>query len=78
MVNLGTGVGFSVLDLVKAFEEANGLKIPYEIAPRRPSDIATCYAATDKAAELLGWKAEKTLLEMCRDSWNWQQSEWAK
>lgn len=76
--NLGTGIGYSVLDLVHAFEEANGLKIPYEITPRRPGDIATCYAGTEKAARLLGWKAEKTLQDMCRDSWRWQQSEWAK
>ncbi|MGN0465806.1 MAG: UDP-glucose 4-epimerase GalE [Lachnospiraceae bacterium] len=76
--NLGTGVGYSVLDLVHAFEEANDLKIPYEIVERRAGDIATCYAATKKAAEQLGWKAEKNLLDMCRDSWRWQQSEWAK
>ena len=72
--NLGTGVGYSVLDIVHAFEQANGLKIPCEIAPRRPGDIATCYAGTDKAADLLGWRAEKTLEDMCRDSWNWQQN----
>lgn len=77
-VNLGTGVGYSVLDLVKAFEAANGVKIPYEIAPRRAGDIATCYAATEKAAQLLHWHAEKTLEDMCRDAWRWQQSEWAK
>ena len=76
--NLGTGVGYSVLDLVKAFEAANGVKIPYEIAPRRAGDIATCYAATEKAAQLLHWHAEKTLEDMCRDAWRWQQSEWAK
>ena len=78
VVNLGTGVGYSVLDLVKAFEAANGVKIPYEIAPRRAGDIATCYAATEKAARLLHWHAEKTLEDMCRDAWRWQQSEWAK
>ena len=76
--NLGTGVGYSVLDLVKAFEEANGVKIPYEITARRAGDIATCYAATDKAERLLGWRAEKSLEDMCRDAWHWQQSEWAK
>ena len=76
--NLGTGVGYSVLDLVKAFEEANGVKIPYEITARRAGDIATCYAATDKAERLLGWRAEKSLEDMCRDAWRWQQSEWAK
>lgn len=76
--NLGTGIGYSVLDIVKAFEEANNLKIPYEIVPRRPGDIATCYARTEKAERILGWKAEKTLVDMCRDSWRWQQSDWAK
>ena len=76
--NLGTGHGYSVLDLVRAFEEANGVSIPYEIVDRRPGDIATCYAATEKAADLLGWKAEKSLLDMCRDAWRWQQSDWAK
>ena len=70
--NLGTGIGYSVLDIVHAFEEANDLKIPYEIAPRRSGDIATCYASTEKAANVLGWKAEKSLQDMCRDSWNWQ------
>ena len=69
-VNLGTGKGSSVLDIVKAFEAASGVKIPYVIADRRPGDIATCYASTGKAEELLGWTAEKTLEEMCRDSWN--------
>ena len=63
---------------MKAFEAANGVKIPYEIAPRRAGDIATCYAATEKAAQLLHWHAEKTLEDMCRDAWRWQQSEWAK
>ena len=76
--NLGTGIGYSVLDIVRAFEEANALTIPYEIAPRRAGDIAVCYANPKKAKELLGWTAEKSLQEMCRDSWNWQQSEWAK
>lgn len=76
--NLGTGIGYSVLDIVYAFEEANGVKIPYEIVERRVGDIATCYAGTQKAAEKLGWKAEESLLNMCRDSWRWQQSEWAR
>lgn len=76
--NLGTGIGYSVLDIVKAFEEANGVKIQYEIAPRRAGDIATCYASTEKAAKVLNWKAEKSLVDMCRDSWRWQQSRWAK
>jgi len=70
--NLGTGTGYSVLDMVKAFEEANGLKLPYKIVDRRPGDLATCYADPAKSAEKLGWKAEKTLVDMCRDSWNWQ------
>lgn len=72
--NLGTGVGYSVLDLVKAFEEASGVRIPYEIVGRRAGDIAVCYAGTEKALHMLGWKAEKTLLDMCRDSWNWQKN----
>jgi len=58
---------------VHTFERVNDLTIPYEIAPRRAGDIATCYAATDKAASVLGWKAEKTLEDMCRDSWRWQR-----
>lgn len=71
--NLGTSKGTSVLELVKAFEEANNLKIPYVIAPRRPGDIAECYANCDKAYKELGWKAEKTIVDACRDSWRWQQ-----
>jgi UDP-glucose 4-epimerase len=74
IINLGTGVGYSVLDIVKAFERVNNIKIPYVIAPRRPGDIAECYADTKKAAELLGWKAEKDLDDMCRDSWKYQQN----
>ncbi len=70
--NLGTGQGYSVLDIVKAFEKANGIAIPYQIAPRRPGDLATVYSTPDKSAELLGWKAEYDLLDMCRDTWNWQ------
>ncbi|MBQ3079460.1 MAG: UDP-glucose 4-epimerase GalE [Clostridia bacterium] len=73
-INLGTGVGYSVLDMVKAFEKANGLKIPYVIGPRRPGDIATVYSNPEKAARLLGWKAERTLEDMCRDQWNWQKN----
>ena len=73
-INLGTGVGYSVLDMVKAFEKANGIEIPYRIAPRRPGDIATCYADPSKAKELLHWTAEKTLEDMCRDSWRWQKN----
>ncbi len=70
--NLGTGVGYSVLDMVNAFVEVNQVAVPYEIAPRRPGDIATCYADPAKSAEKLGWKAELSLGDMCRDSWNWQ------
>lgn len=67
--NLGTGKGYSVLDIVKAFEAANGVHIPYEIKPRRAGDIATCYADATKAKEELGWEAEYDLQRMCRDSW---------
>ena len=72
--NLGTGVGYSVLDIVKNFEEANGVKIPYEIQPRRAGDIATCYSNADKAEKELGWKAENGIREMCEDSWRWQSN----
>ncbi len=70
--NLGTGVGYSVLDLVKAFEKANGVPVPYVIAPRRPGDIATCYSDPSKAQKVLGWKAVHNVEDMCRDSWRWQ------
>lgn len=70
--NLGTGVGYSVLDMIHAFEKACGKKLPYEIAPRRSGDIATCYANSDKAERELGWKAKYGIEEMCRDQWNWQ------
>ena len=70
--NLGTGTGYSVLDMVNAFVEVNQVAVPYEIVARRPGDIATCYADPAKSAEKLGWKAEKSLQDMCRDSWNWQ------
>ena len=72
--NLGTGIGYSVLDVVKAFEKANGLTINYVIKERRPGDVAECYANASKALEKLGWKAEKNLEDMCRDSWNWQKN----
>ena len=72
--NLGTGKGTSVLELVHAFEQANGIKIPYRIAERRAGDIAICYAGTEKAARMLNWRAEKTLQDMCRDGWRWQQN----
>ncbi len=70
--NLGTGVGYSVLDIIKAFSKAVGKDIPYVIAPRRPGDIAECYSDPSKAEKVLGWKAEKNLDDMCRDAWNWQ------
>ena len=72
--NLGTGTGYSVLDMVKTFQEVNHVPVPYVIAPRRAGDIATCYANPDKSREVLGWQAEKGLAEMCRDSWNWQKN----
>ena len=72
--NLGTGIGYSVLDVIKAFEEANGVKVKYEISPRRPGDIATCYSDPSKAKEMLHWQAEKNLVDMCRDAWNWQKN----
>ena len=68
--NLGTGKGYSVLDMVKTFEIVTNQKVPYKIVPRRPGDIATCYSNPEKAEKELGWKAEKTLEDMCRDSWN--------
>ena len=71
-VNLGTGNGMSVLEIVRAFEKASGRKVPYRIAPRRPGDIATCYADTSRAEKLLNWRAEKNIDDMCRDGWNFQ------
>ena len=71
--NIGTGKGYSVLDIVKAYKEATGIEIPYVIDPRRPGDIAACYADPSKAREILGWEAENGIFEMCRDSNNWQQ-----
>ena len=72
--NLGTGQGYSVLDIVKNFEEANDIKIPYVIKPRRAGDIATCYSDATKAKKELGWEAKYGIKEMCRDSWNWQKN----
>ena len=72
--NLGTGVGYSVLDIVKNFEEATGVKIPYKIKERRAGDIATCYSDASKAKEELGWVAERGIKEMCEDSWRWQSN----
>lgn len=73
-VNLGTGRGYSVLDIVRAFELSSGRPIPYKIAPRRPGDIASCYAEPKQALELLGWQAERGLEEMCANSWHWQNT----
>ena len=71
-VNLGTGRGNSVLELVRAFEQASGLPVPYRIAPRRPGDVAQCYADPALAQSLLGWRAKLTLADMCADAWRWQ------
>lgn len=72
VINLGTGVGYSVLDMVKAFEKATGKAVPYVIAPRRAGDVAECYSDPAKAKELLGWTAQYGLEDMCKDSWKWQ------
>ena len=72
--NLGTGIGYSVLDLVKNFQKANDIVIPYKLVERRPGDVATCYADATRANEILGWNAKKDLADMCRDSWNWQSN----
>ena len=71
-VNLGTGTGYSVLEIVRAFEQASGKTVPYKITPRRPGDIAAYYAAPRKAATLLGWQATRSLADMCADTWKWQ------
>ncbi len=70
--NLGTGTGYSVLDMVHAFIDVNRVAVPYEVVARRPGDLAVCYADPEKSAKGLGWRAEKSLSDMCRDSWNWQ------
>ncbi|MBQ3099392.1 MAG: UDP-glucose 4-epimerase GalE [Clostridia bacterium] len=74
IVNLGTGTGYSVLEMVKAFERVNGITVPYRVVDRRPGDVAECYANAEKAKNLLGWSAVKTLDDMCRDAWNWQKN----
>lgn len=71
--NLGTGKGYSVLEIISAFEKASGKKVPYKIGPRRPGDIGECYADPSLAEKEIGWKAEKNLDDMCEDSWRWQQ-----
>lgn len=73
--NLGTGIGYSVLDVIKTFEEVNGVPVPYAIKPRRAGDIAECYADSSKALQDLGWKATKTLKDMCKDAWNYVISQ---
>ena len=72
--NLGTGAGYSVLDMVNAFSGVNNVPVPYRIVERRPGDIATCYSDPSKAYEELGWKAERGIEEMCEDSWRWQST----
>ena len=72
-VNLGTGVGHSVLEVVRAYERASGRTVPYDLVPRRPGDIPACYADPQRARELLGWQAERSLDSMCADSWRWQR-----
>lgn len=71
-VNLGTGTGYSVLDVVRAFEQASGQSVPYRVMPRRPGDVATCFASPQLAQQLLGWQAQQDLLAMCTDAWRWQ------
>jgi UDP-glucose 4-epimerase len=73
LVNLGTGRGYSVLEVVRAFEAVSGRKVPYEIVERRSGDVAACYAATEKAEQLLGWRAQYGIERMCVDHWRWQE-----
>ena len=73
-INIGTGIGYSVLDMVKAFERASGKKVSYKIVDRRAGDIASCYANPKKAKEILGWEAKHSLEDMCKSSWNWQKN----
>lgn len=74
ITNLGTGNGYSVLDMINAFENASGVKVPYKIVQRRAGDIATCFADPSYAKEILGWEAKKSIKEMCEDSWRWQSN----
>jgi len=74
-LNLGTGRGYSVMEMIKAFEQASGVKIPYQIAPRRSGDIAQCYADPSRAQALLNWRATRQLADMCRDAWRWQSTQ---
>jgi len=73
-INLGTGVGYSVLEMVKAFEQASGKPVPYQVQARRQGDIAACYANPSRAKELLGWQASRDLQTMCTDAWRWQSN----
>jgi UDP-glucose 4-epimerase len=73
-VNLGTGVGYSVLDMVRAVEQASGKPVPYKVGSRRAGDIASCYADPDQAMALLGWRAQRGLEIMCADAWRWQSA----
>ena len=72
-VNLGTGTGYSVLDVVQSFEKASGRSVPYTVVPRRPGDIDACYADSARAKDVLGWQAQRDLQQMCADTWRWQQ-----
>ena len=72
--NLGTGTPYSVTEIVETFEKVNGIKVNHVYGPRRAGDLAECYANSDKALRILGWKTEKSLADMCRDSWNWQKN----
>ena len=74
IINLGTGTPYSVTEIVETFERVNGVKVNHVYGPRRAGDLAECYANADKAYKILGWKTEKTLEDMCRDSWNWQKN----
>jgi len=74
VVNLGTGKGTSVLELVRAFEKVNEIEVPYSIAPRREGDIALCYADTQKAQRVLGWRAKRNVEDMCRDAWQFEKN----
>lgn len=74
IINLGTGTPYSVLEIVNAFEDANGIKIPYEFGSRREGDLPEFWANADKAKEILGWEAKRNLADMCRDTWNWQKN----
>lgn len=73
-INLGTGNGYSILEILRAFQEVNGVQVPHQMAGRRPGDVPECYADPGKARALLNWKAEKTLEDMCRDAWRWQKN----